>query len=139
MSVMRKKPSAVGQTKTQFTFSIIGLLISILIFGGYPLLTWYNKENPISKQCTIKSAEISQHSSGTGGISTSSTRLIIYTQDCGSVYVSSVADPGYRASWEEMATEVNKRQGQEMTLLFEPIQLPAEGDRVEGLGFVLEE
>lgn len=135
--VMGKERVPAGQTKKQKVFSIIGLCVALLIFGGYPLFNWYNKENPVSRECTIEFAEISNSRSGTGGLSTSSTKLKIHTEDCGTVYVDRVADPGFRGSWQKMADEVNKHQGQKMTLLFEPIQLPAEGDRVEGLGFVL--
>lgn len=135
--VMGKERMPAGQTKKQKVFSIIGLCVALLIFGGYPLFNWYNTTHPVSRECTIESAEVSSSRSGTGGIATSSTKLKIHTSDCGTVYISSVADPGYRASWQEMADEVNKYQGQKMTLLFKPIQLPAEGDRVEGLGLVL--
>lgn len=131
------KTKGSGQTRKQKIFSSLAFLVSILIFVGYPALMWYNKENPVSRECTIEFAEISNSRSGTGGLSTSSTKLKIHTEDCGTVYVDRVADPGFRGSWQEMVDVVNEYQGQRLTLLFEPVQLPAEGDRVEGLGFVV--
>lgn len=115
-----------------FFVAILGLVTAIGLTG----ISIYNEANPVSRECIIESAEVSNSRSGTGGLATSSTKLIIYTQDCGSVYISRVSDPGYRASWQQMADVVNERQGQKMVLLLGPIQLPTEGDRVEGLGFV---
>ena len=135
MSGSTRKPAKMPRRKLVLCLFILAL--SALVFVGYPALMWYNKENPVSRECTIEFAEISNSRSGTGGLSTSSTKLKIHTEDCGTVYVDRVADPGFRGSWQKMADEVNKHQGQKMTLLFEPIQLPAEGDPVEGLGFVV--
>lgn len=123
--------------KGKLVFSIVTLLAGALLFIGYPILNWYNKEHPVSRECTIESAEISNSSSGTGGIATSSTKLKIHTEDCGTVYVGRTAESSFHGSWQSMVDEVNKHQRQKMTLLFGPIQLPAENDRVEGLGFIL--
>ena len=133
---MEKKKKTVSSRRS-IILSLISIALGALLFIGYPVLNWYNKEHPISRECIIESAEISNSSSGTGGIATSSTKLKIHTQDCGTVYVGRVAEAGFHGSWQSMVDEVNKHQGQKMTLLFEPIQLPAEGDRIEGLGFVL--
>lgn len=134
---MERRKTAVGQTRKQKFLSWFIFCLAMIIFIGYPVLNWYNKEHPVSRECIIESAEISNSSSGTGGIATSSTKLKIHTQDCGTVYVGRVAEAGFHGSWQSMVDEVNKHQKQKMTLLFEPIQLPAEGDRIEGLGFVL--
>ena len=111
--------------------------ISVLSMVGIPLYNAYSQRNPIDKQCTIISAEVFNSRSGTGGLSTSSTKLKIRTQECGTVYVSKVLSPSPAGSWEEMAAELDGYRGEQVVLVFPPFQLPAEGDAVDGYGYRL--
>jgi len=73
--------------------SLISIALGALVFIGYPLMNKYREANPIDKQCIIESAEISNSSSGTGGIATSGTELKINTDGCGTVYVDHAIAP----------------------------------------------
>ncbi|WP_237201174.1 hypothetical protein [Rothia nasimurium] len=117
--------------------SIIFTILSLLIFVGIPLGEKYRQANAVDQQCTIVSAKVSGSRSGTGGRSTSSTKLKILTEECGTVYVSKVLSPSPAGSWDEMAAELNEHQGQQVVLVFPPFQLPAEGDAVDGYGYRL--
>ncbi|WP_237218747.1 hypothetical protein [Rothia nasimurium] len=115
--------------------SIVFLSVSSMI--GVPLYNAYSQKNPIDKTCTIISAEVFNNRSGTGGLSTSSTELKIRTQECGTVYVSKVLSPSPARSWDEMAAELDGYRGQQVTLVFPPFQLPAEGDYALGYGYAV--
>ncbi|WP_237218746.1 hypothetical protein [Rothia nasimurium] len=117
--------------------SIIFTILSLLIFVGIPLGEKYRQANAVDQQCTIVSAEVSSSRSGTGGRSTSSTKLKIRTQECGTVYVSKVLSPSPARSWDEMAAELDGYRGQQVVLVFPPFQLPAEGDYALGYGYRL--
>lgn len=69
--------------KSKLIVSIIMLLTSGSIFIGNPLIDKYREAHPIDKECLIKSAEVYNGSSGTGGIATSNTELQINTDECG--------------------------------------------------------
>ncbi|MDT0190761.1 hypothetical protein [Rothia terrae] len=134
--IMEKKTVPAEQTKKQKIFSIIGLCVALLIFGGYPLMNKYREANPIDRQCTIESAEVFNDSSGTRGISTSGTELKINTTDCGTIYVDHSVTP--KKSYQDMADELNQYQGQRVTLIFPPFQLPGTRDTVlTGYGYRL--
>lgn len=122
-------------SKREIVFSVVTLFLGAIVFGGYPLMNKYRQTHPIDKQCTIESAEVFNSSSGTGGISTSSTELKIDTLECGTVYVDYSIEP--KKSYQEMADDLNQYQGQQVTLIFPPFQLPAGGDYALGYGYRL--
>lgn len=131
------KTKGSGQTRKQKIFSSLAFLVSIFTFVGIPLGEKYRQANAVDQQCTIVSAEVSSSRSGTGGLSTSSTKLKIRTEECGTVYVSKVLSPSPAGSWEEMAAELDGYRGQQVVLVFPPFQLPAEGDYALGYGYRL--
>ncbi|MFW0119603.1 hypothetical protein ACN08Y_06790 [Rothia sp. P5764] len=115
--------------------SMITLLIGALIFVGLPLGEKYRRSHTVDKDCTLISAEVLNSRSGTGGLATSSTQLKVSTQDCGTVYIDYVVAP--KRSYQDMADELNRYQGEVVTLIFPPFQLPAEGDYALGYGYRL--
>lgn len=135
MSGSTRKPAKMPRRKLVLCLFILAL--SALVFVGIPLGEKYRQANAVDQQCTIISAEVSSSRSGTGGLSTSSTKLKIRTQECGTVYVSKVLSPSPAKSWEEMAAELDGYRGQQVVLVFPPFQLPAEGDAVDGYGYRL--
>lgn len=112
---------------------MITLLIGALIFVGVPLDEKYRRSYTVDKDCTLISAEVLNSRSGTGGLATSSTQLKVSTQDSGTVYIDYVIAP--KKSYQDMADELNRYQGEVVTLIFPPFQLPAEGDYVLGYGY----
>ncbi|WP_237207686.1 hypothetical protein [Rothia nasimurium] len=137
MMARNSKTKGSGQTRKQKIFSSLAFLVSIFIFVGIPLGEKYRQANAVDQQCTIVSAEVSSSRSGTGGLSTSSTKLKIRTEECGTVYVSKVLSPSHAGSWDEMAAELDGYRGQQVVLVFPPFQLPAEGDYALGYGYRL--
>lgn len=135
MSGSTRKPAKMPRRKLVLCLFILAL--SALVFVGIPLGEKYRQANAVDQQCTIISAEVSSSRSGTGGLSISSTKLKIRTQECGTVYVSKVLSPSPAKSWEEMAAELDGYRGQQVVLVFPPFQLPAEGDAVDGYGYRL--
>ena len=135
MSGSTRKPAKMPRRKLVLCLFILAL--SALVFVGIPLGEKYRQANAVDQQCTIVSAEVSSSRSGTGGLSTSSTKLKIRTQECGTVYVSKVLSPSPAGSWEEMAAELDGYRGEQVVLVFPPFQLPAEGDAVDGYGYRL--
>lgn len=135
MSGSTRKPAKMPRRKLVLCLFILAL--STLVFVGIPLGEKYRQANAVDQQCTIVSAEVSSSRSGTGGLSTSSTKLKIRTQECGTVYVSKVLSPSPAGSWEEMAAELDGFRGEQVVLVFPPFQLPAEGDAVDGYGYRL--
>lgn len=135
MSGSTRKPAKMPRRKLVLCLFILAL--SALVFVGIPLGEKYRQANAVDQQCTIISAEVSSSRSGTGGLSTSSTKLKIRTQECGTVYVSKVLSPSPAKSWEEMAAELDGYRGEQVVLVFPPFQLPAEGDAVDGYGYRL--
>lgn len=135
MSGSTRKPAKMPRRKLVLCLFILAL--SALVFVGIPLGEKYRQANAVDQQCTIVSAEVSSSRSGTGGLSTSSTKLKIRTQECGTVYVSKVLSPSPAGSWEEMAAELDGFRGEQVVLVFPPFQLPAEGDYALGYGYRL--
>lgn len=135
MSGSTRKPAKMPRRKLVLCLFILAL--SALVFVGIPLGEKYRQANAVDQQCTIVSAEVSSSRSGTGGLSTSSTKLKIRTQECGTVYVSKVLSPSPAGSWDEMAAELDGYRGQQVVLVFPPFQLPAEGDYALGYGYRL--
>ena len=135
MSGSTRKPAKMPRRKLVLCLFILAL--SALVFVGIPLGEKYRQANAVDQQCTIVSAELSSSRSGTGGLSTSSTKLKIRTQECGTVYVSKVLSPSPAKSWEEMAAELDGYRGEQVVLVFPPFQLPAEGDYALGYGYRL--
>ena len=135
MSGSTRKPAKMPRRKLVLCLFILAL--SALVFVGIPLGEKYRQANAVDQQCTIVSAEVSSSRSGTGGLSTSSTKLKIRTQECGTVYVSKVLSPSPAGSWEEMAAELDGYRGEQVVLVFPPFQLPAEGDYALGYGYRL--
>ena len=135
MSGSTRKPAKMPRRKLVLCLFILAL--SALVFVGIPLGEKYRQANAVDQQCTIISAEVSSSRSGTGGLSTSSTKLKIRTQECGTVYVSKVLSPSPAKSWEEMAAELDGYRGEQVVLVFPPFQLPAEGDYALGYGYRL--
>ena len=134
---MERRKTAVGQTRKQKFLSWFIFCLAMIIFIGYPVLNWYNKEHPVSRECIIESAEVFNSSSGTGGIATSGTELKINTDGCGTVYVDHAIAP-QKKSYQDMADELNQHQGQKITLIFPPFQLPGTRDSVlTGYGYRL--
>ena len=115
--------------------SVSALLVSALIFVGIPLGEKYRRSHTVDKGCTLISAEVLNSRSGTGGLATSSTQLKVSTQDCGTVYIDYVVAP--KKSYQDMADELNRYQGEVVTLIFPPFQLPAEGDYALGYRYRL--
>ncbi|WP_237197858.1 hypothetical protein, partial [Rothia nasimurium] len=115
---MKKKRKPQAGSRRGVVLSIISILLSGIIFIGIPLGEKYRQTHTIDKQCTIISAEVSSSRSGTGGLSTSSTKLKIRTQECGTVYVSKVLSPSPAGSWDEMAAELDGYRGQQVVLVF---------------------
>lgn len=117
------------------------VILLIPFFVGFfflvimPIIDLYRSGHPVDQQCTVLSAELSKSSSGTGGISTSGTKLKINTADCGTVYVDHSITP--KKSYQDMADELNQHQGQKVTLIFPPFQWPAVGDYALGYGYRL--
>lgn len=111
------------------------LCCSFIMMAGTTFYNMYSQGHPIDKKCLVESAEVSNKSSGTGGIATSSTELKINTADCGTVYVDHAEAP--KKSYQDMADELNQHQGQKVTLIFPPFQLPAQGDYALGYGYRL--
>ncbi|MFW0119601.1 hypothetical protein ACN08Y_06780 [Rothia sp. P5764] len=125
-----------GQKKPRKWVSFLFFLIifsSFFLMIGGSLYNFYSRSHPVDKECTLVSAEVFNSRSGTGGISTSSTELKINTDGCGTVYVDYVIAP--KKSYQDMADELNQYQGEVVTLIFPPFQLPAEGDYVLGYGY----
>lgn len=133
---MEKKKKTVS-SKRSIILSLISIALGALLFIGYPLMNKYREANPIDKQCIIESAEVFNSSSGTGGIATSGTELKINTDGCGTVYVDHAIAP-QKKSYQDMADELNQHQGQKITLIFPPFQLPGTRDSVlTGYGYRL--
>lgn len=133
---MEKKKKTVSSRRS-IILSLISIALGALLFIGYPLMNKYREANPIEKQCIIASAEVFNSSSGTGGIATSGTELKINTDGCGTVYVDHAIAP-QKKSYQDMADELNQHQGQKITLIFPPFQLPGTRDSVlTGYGYRL--
>ena len=133
---MEKKKKTVSSRRS-IILSLISIALGALLFIGYPLMNKYREANPIDKQCIIESAEVFNSSSGTGGIATSGTELKINTDGCGTVYVDHAIAP-QKKSYQDMADELNQHQGQKITLIFPPFQLPGTRDSVlTGYGYRL--
>lgn len=124
-----------GQTRKQKVLSVLGLCVALIIFVGIPLGEKYRRSHTVDKECALISAEVLNSRSGTGGLATSSTEVKVSTQDCGTVYIDYVVAP--KKSYQDMADELNRYQGEVVTLIFPPFQLPAEGDYALGYGYRL--
>ena len=135
--MQKSKGGSQAGSRRGLILSIIFIILGLLTFVGIPMGEKYRQANAVDQQCTIVSAEVSSSRSGTGGLSTSSTKLKIRTQECGTVYVSKVLSPSPAGSWEEMAAELDGYRGEQVVLVFPPFQLPAEGDYALGYGYRL--